>query len=152
MNQVNLIGRLGKDPETRNFDNGKSVTTFSLATTEKYTTQSGEKKEVTQWHNCVSWGNAGLTIAKYVKKGHMFAVVGRLSYREWEKDGVKRLSTDIIVDNFTLLPNGERSGHSSQQNYQGPGSNDSRNSVNSQKAAPKENDPFAEVAGDDLPF
>lgn len=103
MNSVKLLGRLGRDPETRNFDNG-SVTNFSLATTKSYKGKDGERKEKTEWHNISFWGKQGEIIAKYFKKGDSILVEGEITYRDYEKDGVKRTITEIVGDRFHFLP------------------------------------------------
>ena len=94
MNKVILIGNLGRDPELRTMGDDSSVCNFSLATS------YGEK---TEWHNCVAWGNQGALIAHYVKKGNKLAVEGRLQTREYEKDGVVRRATEIVVERFDFI-------------------------------------------------
>ncbi len=100
MNIITLIGRVGKDPETKTFDSGNKIAQFSLATSEKWKDKStGEKKERTQWHQIKVQGD-GLVgvIESYVSKGDMLAVTGTLEYREWaDKDGQKRISAEIVV-------------------------------------------------------
>lgn len=137
-NSVSVIGRVGKDPELRNLDSGKKVCTFSVAVTEKWKTEQGEQKEHTEWINCVSWGKQGEAIAKYVHKGHMFAVDGKLRTRMWEKEGQKHYTTELLVENFYLLPNGPKPENSSSPMY----GDSPRNSVTSN----------SNVGTDDLPF
>lgn len=102
LNQVILIGNVGKDTEVRTLDSGIKVATFSLATSEGgYSKQDGtEVPEKTQWHNVVAWRNLATLAEKVAKKGEKITVIGSISYREYEKDGVKRSSTDIIADNI----------------------------------------------------
>lgn len=92
LNKVQLIGRLGKDPEVRNMDNGKAVANFSIACSEKWKDKnSGDVKEKTEWVNCVAWDPlADKVIAKYVHKGDLIYIEGKLQTRKWEKDGVDR--------------------------------------------------------------
>jgi len=95
MNKAILIGRVGKDPETHEFQTGK-LATFSLATTEKYTDKSGEKQESTEWHNIIVNGKLADIVEKYVKKGDLVYVEGKIKYQEYEdKAGVKKTSTRI---------------------------------------------------------
>lgn len=98
MNVITLIGRVGRDPEVKSFPSGGQIVTFSLATPERYKDKSGEKVEKTQWHNIVVRAD-GLqkVVENYVSKGDMLAVSGQLEYRQWERDGVKMTSADIIV-------------------------------------------------------
>jgi single-strand DNA-binding protein len=104
VNKVILVGRLGKDPEVRNLENGATVANFTMATSESYKDKTtGEKKEITEWHNIVLWRGLADVAAKYLHKGDMIYVEGRLRTRSWEKDGVTRYTTEIIGDNMTML-------------------------------------------------
>jgi single-strand DNA-binding protein len=103
LNKVTLIGRLGKDPETRNLENGKSVVNFALATEEKYKNEKGELIKVTDWHNLVGWNSVANVIGKYCRKGSQIFVEGKLRTRSWEKDNITRYVTEIIVENVQLL-------------------------------------------------
>ncbi|MGJ1360008.1 single-stranded DNA-binding protein [Sphingobacterium siyangense] len=121
MNKLILVGRIGKDPETRTFDNG-SVTTFSLATTETFKDRSGERREKTEWHNISFWGKLGESVAKFFKKGDPILVEGKITYREYEKDGKKSYVTDIQCSSFEFLPknSGTNSNSSSPGNADMP--------------------------------
>jgi single-strand DNA-binding protein len=104
VNKVILIGRLGKDPEVRNLDNGAVVANFSIATSESYKDRTtGEKKEITEWHNIVLWRGLAEIAQKYLRKGDMVYIEGKLRTRSWEKDGVTRYTTEIVADNMTML-------------------------------------------------
>lgn len=122
VNKVILVGRLGKDPEVRNLENGAVVANFSIATSEKYTDRAGEKKEVTEWHNIVLWRGLAEVAQKYLHKGDMVYVEGKLRTRSWEKDGVTRYTTEIIADNMNMLstksPGGGGSDYPSQERSQ----------------------------------
>ncbi len=96
VNKVILLGRIGKDPEVKHMENGNMVASFSIATSEKYKDKSGEVKETTEWHNCVFWGKPAEIVEKYVKKGDMLYVEGKLKTRSWEKDGVTKYATEVI--------------------------------------------------------
>ena len=102
-NKVTLIGRIGKDVETVQFENGK-LAKVSLATTDHYTNAMGEKVEETQWHNLVCSGKVADIMEKYVEKGKEIAVEGKVIYRNFDdKDGVKRYITEIRVLEILLL-------------------------------------------------
>lgn len=104
LNKVQLIGHLGADPESRFTTSGSAVTNFTLATNESWRTDDGETKEKTEWHRVVVFGKRAETVAEYMKKGQLVYVEGRLQTRSWEdKDKVKRYTTEILCDNFTML-------------------------------------------------
>jgi single-strand DNA-binding protein len=104
VNKVILIGRLGKDPEVRNLDNGAVVANFSIATSESYKDRTtGEKKEVTEWHNIVLWRGLAEIAQKFLRKGDMVYIEGKLRTRSWEKEGVTRYTTEIVADNMNML-------------------------------------------------
>lgn len=104
MNKVQLLGRLGKDPETKNFDNGSSVTSFNIATDESYKDKDGNKVEKTEWHNVSFFGKQGEVLAKYVKKGQLLLIDGKLQTRSYEKDNEKRYVTEVIGQGFEFIP------------------------------------------------
>jgi single-strand DNA-binding protein len=101
-NSVQLIGRLGKDPEVKTFNNSKKAS-FSIATTDSYKNQKGEKIEDTQWHNIVMWGKLAGVAEKYLKKGNEVAVEGKLVHRAYETNGEKRFITEINVNDLVML-------------------------------------------------
>ena len=108
VNKVILVGHLGGDPEGRFTPGGTAVTTFSIATNESRRNSDGNWEDHTEWHRCVLFGKQAETAAEYVKKGQMVYVEGRLHTREWEdKNQIKRRTTEISCDNFTML--GKRS-------------------------------------------
>lgn len=103
-NSIMIVGRVGKDAELRNTQSGKSVTSFSVATSEKYTNQAGEKVESTQWHRCVAWGKVAEITADYAKKGQLVACRGKMTYRKYtDNNGQERDIAEIVVDDFMLL-------------------------------------------------
>lgn len=103
-NRVQLIGRLGQDPETRTLTSGKSLTTFSIATSESYRNANGDKVEETQWHNIVAWGKVGEIAAEYLTKGQEVALDGKLIHRSYEtKEGEKRYVTEINLNDLLML-------------------------------------------------
>lgn len=103
-NNVRLIGNLGQDPEVKETANGKKVANFSVATSETYKNEKGEKVTETQWHNLVAWGKQVDTISRYLKKGSEVAVDGKLHSRSYtDKDGIKRYVTEIMVNDFLMI-------------------------------------------------
>ena len=104
LNKVQLIGHLGADPESRFTTSGSAVTNFNLATNESWRSAEGDTKEKTEWHRVVLFGKMAETAAEFMKKGQLIYVEGRLQTRSWEdKDKVKRYTTEILCDNFTML-------------------------------------------------
>lgn len=108
VNKVILVGNLGRDAEMKHTPSGAAVSSFSLATTEKWTGKDGQKQEKTEWHRCVLWGKTAEAVSQYLTKGKQVYVEGRLETRQWEKDGQKHYSTEIKVDNVVLLGGGEK--------------------------------------------
>ena len=105
INLMAALGRVGRDPDVRHLDSGVSVANFTLATTETWKDKSGEKKESTQWHNVVCWGATADIAEKYVHKGDLLYVSGKLVYEQYEKEGQKHTIAKIKVDNLVLLGN-----------------------------------------------
>ena len=105
VNKVILIGNLGKDPEIRRLENGAVIATFSLATSEVFTDKStGEKKEITDWHDSVLWRGLADVAEKYIRKGAKIYVEGKLKKRSWQdKEGNTRYSTEVVGDDLTIL-------------------------------------------------
>jgi single-strand DNA-binding protein len=102
-NSVQLIGRLGKDPELKTFGDKKKAT-FSIATTDAYKNKKGEKVEDTQWHNLVVWGKLAAVAETYLKKGQEIAVEGKLIHRMYEAEGgEKKYITEINVNDILML-------------------------------------------------
>ena len=141
VNKVILVGRLGKDPEVRNLESGVAVANFTMATSESYKDKTtGDRKEVTEWHNIVLWRGLADIASKYLHKGDMVYIEGKLRTRSWEKDGVTRYTTEIVGDNMTMLSTKPAGG-------------------NQEHAAPKAASPAEDLAKssgdsttDDLPF
>lgn len=103
-NSIMIVGWVGKDAELRNTQSGKSVTSFSVATSEKYTNQAGEKVESTQWHRCVAWGKVAEITGDYANKGQLVACRGKMTYRKYtDSNGQERDIAEIVVDDFMLL-------------------------------------------------
>jgi single-strand DNA-binding protein len=102
-NSVQLIGRLGKDPEVKMFGEKKKAS-FSIATTDSYKNAKGEKVEDTQWHNIVIWGGLATVAEKYLKKGNEVAIEGKLVHRVYETSaGEKKFFTEISANDLVML-------------------------------------------------
>src|SRR3954464_7090884 len=103
INKVILIGHLGKDPEIRYLEGGVSVASFPLATTETFN-KDGKKVEQTEWHNIVLWRSLADVAAKFLQKGKLVYIEGKLRTRSFEdKEGVKKYTTEVVAENFTML-------------------------------------------------
>ena len=102
INKVILVGHLGRDPEIREFNNGKQAT-FTLATTESYKKSDGQRVDQTEWHNIVLWRGLAEIAEKYLHKGDMIYLEGRIRRREYEDQGQKKYFYTIQGDNFTIL-------------------------------------------------
>ena len=104
VNKVVLVGHLGADPESRFTPSGVAVTTFNMATNESWKNKEGEYEDRTEWHRIVLYGKAAETASKYMKKGQLTYVEGRIRTRSWEdKDGMTRYTTEVLGDRFTML-------------------------------------------------
>ena len=104
LNRVELIGYVGKDPELRKTAQGISVCNMSLCTSETYRKKDGTKQKADTWHSLVSWTQMAETISKYVHKGSLLYVCGRIDYGKYtDRDGNERFKTDIRVDNIKFL-------------------------------------------------
>ncbi len=104
VNKVILVGRLGRDPETRYTSGGQAVANFSVATDESYKDRNGERQKRTEWHKIVVWGKQAEIAQQYLKKGSLVFIEGRIQSREWQdKEGQKRTSFEIVATNFRML-------------------------------------------------
>jgi single-strand DNA-binding protein len=141
LNRVQLIGRLGRDPEIRTTNGGKSVANFSIATDETYKDAQGEKQKKTEWHNIVVWGNSVENfIRPYIHMGDLVYIEGKLQTRSWEKDGEKKYTTEINATDIKGLVTQRTDGAKPAASKGSRGS-----SKPTQQAAP-------EVSDEDIPF
>ena len=152
VNKVILIGRLGKDPETRYMTSGEAVTNATLATSENWKDKSGEKQEKTEWHNLVFYRRLAEIAGEYLKKGSQIYVEGKLQTRKWQtKEGQDRYTTEIVVNEMTML-GGKSSGSGSFEVVE----NKPSASSSSSDAAPAKSAPAAKSSfdnfDDDIPF
>jgi len=144
INKVILLGNVGKDPEVKYFDNESSVANFSLATSETYTNKNGEKVTNTEWHNVQAWRGLAKVVEKYVRKGDLIYIEGRIKTRSYDdKDGNKKYITEILADEMKML--GSR-GNKDNVGYNSTSSNSISSSVQDNISVDSGNDI------DDLPF
>ena len=145
VNKVILLGNLGKDPEVRRLENGAVVASFSIATSEIYTDKtSGEKKELTDWHDIVVWRGLAEVAEKYIKKGYKVYVEGKLKKRSWQdKEGTTRYTTEIIADVLNIISRPEGS---EKNTINAPYSNEGT------PPTPSKIDELLDQDTDDLPF
>lgn len=103
-NSVQLIGNLGNDAQVKNLEGGKKVANFSIATTETYKNDKGEKQEETQWHSCVAWGKTAEILEKFTSKGSQLGLQGKLIHRSYtDSDGNTKYVTEVLVNEVLLL-------------------------------------------------
>ncbi|PIT32582.1 single-stranded DNA-binding protein [Snodgrassella alvi] len=106
VNKVILIGRLGRDPETRYMPNGDAITNFSLATDEQWRDRNGERQTRTEWHNITLFGKLGEIAGQYLRKGSQVFIEGKIQSRKYTgKDGIERTAYDIIGNEMKMLGN-----------------------------------------------
>jgi|MDSW01.2.fsa_nt_gb single-strand DNA-binding protein len=145
INKVMLLGRVGKDADIKNFDAGKSVVKFSLATSENYKDSNGEWQEKTEWHNIVVWTQNAERYAKSIIKGALVHCEGKIQTRSWEQDGVKKYMTEINVP-YPKVIKEQGSGNSANPNR--------GQQASAPQSAPKPvlSEPTEDDDDDDLPF
>ena len=153
VNKVILVGRLGRDPEVRYTSSGQPVANFSLATDETFRDRAGERQKRTEWHKIVVWGKSAEIAQKYLRKGSLIYLEGRIQQREYlDRDQNKRTSFDIVCNRFQML--GSRAeGAAEASGGPGPGPSEDREAPRSAPAPPT--DEFSqgsEVSDEDIPF
>lgn len=142
VNKVILIGNLGKDPEVRHLDNGVSVANFSIATSESYTDKNtGERRDITDWHNIVVWRGLAKVVDQYLKKGMKVYIEGKLKTRSWQDDqNNTRYTTEVVADNMTMLSKADAP--KNNPNYPPSVETPKVNPVEQIKAEPEDDLPF----------
>lgn len=149
INKVILVGHLGKDPEVRYLDGGVTVASFPLATSETYN-KDGKKIEQTEWHNIVMWRGLADTAAKFLKKGKLIYIEGKLRTRSFEdREGHKKYSTEVVAENFTML--GRKTDFEGEQNNHVKSENPENGTDIAKEDKPMNYD-AGEVGDDILPF
>lgn len=103
-NRVQLIGNVGKEPEVRSFESGKTMASFSIATSESYLDANGKRVNDTQWHKVIAWGKTANFVESYLDKGNRIALEGKLVHRSYnDKDGATKYITEVVVNEIVLL-------------------------------------------------
>ena len=142
VNQVILVGNLGRDAELRYTPGGAAVATLNLATTEVWNDRNQQKQEKTEWHRVVVWGKQAESLQEYLTKGKQIYVEGRLQTRQWDdKDGNKKYTTEIKADRITLLGGGS-----------GGGGGRSMDRSGSQMPSGMDDSQMEPITDDDIPF
>lgn len=146
VNKVILVGTLGKDPETKTFPNGGSITQFSIATTDVWNDkQTGERKEMTEWHRIVLKNKLGEIAQQYLRKGSKVFIEGSLRTRQWaDQNGQERYTTEVNGTSMQMLD--------SKGDNQGQQQSQPQNQGYAQKPQPQQNTNQNNDLGDDLPF
>jgi len=147
VNKVILLGRLGGEPESRQAGS-TTVANFTIATSEKFKNQQGELQEKTEWHRVVAWGRLAEICKEYLHKGSQVYVEGRLQTRNWEKEGVKQYTTEIVISDIQMLdgkPSGQAYNEGAPHNYE-------RQQSSQPSYSTPPSIPLLENEKDDLPF
>ena len=145
LNKAMIIGNLGRDPEIRYTQDGKAITSFSIATTDKWRDKAtGENREKTEWHRVVAFDRLGEICGEYLSKGKQVYIEGRLQTRSWEKDGVTRYTTEIIATGMQMLGSKSAAG-----DFQSGGGARSGNDYGGDSSS---FDPSPSGPDDDIPF
>jgi single-strand DNA-binding protein len=158
VNKAILVGRLGRDPETRYTSGGQAVANFTLATDETFKDRSGERQKRTEWHRIVLWGKLAEITQQYLKKGMLVYIEGRIQTRQWEdkRDGQKRSTTEIVANVMRMLTSraeGAAAGAASGQGGAGTGHGRSADADFESAGGMDEPGPMGpEISDEDIPF
>ncbi len=146
VNKVILIGNLGADPEVRRLENGGMLASFSVATSDVFTDKvTGQKKELTDWHDIVTWGKLAEISEKYLRKGMKVYVEGKLKKRSWQdKEGNTRYSIEVVAEDLTMLSRNESSNpeNGTKTPYSNEGTPNPPSSMGDLSPDPLDNTPF----------
>ena len=119
VNKAVILGNVGNDPELRFMSNGKAVANFTVATSEQWKDQQGQKQERVEWHRMVAYDKLAEIIGQYVKKGSKLYLEGKLQTREWtDQQGQKKYTTEIIVSEMQMLDGKQQQGSQQPQGQQ----------------------------------
>jgi single-strand DNA-binding protein len=152
VNKAILVGRLGRDPETRYTSGGQAVANFTLATDESYKDRTGERQKRTEWHRIVLWGKLAEIAQQYLKKGMLVYIEGRIQTRQWEdkRDGQKRTTTEIVGNVMRMLTSRAESAAAAAGG--GPARSADAD-IDAAGPMPDENAaPSPEISDEDIPF
>jgi len=153
VNRAILVGRLGRDPETRYTSGGQAVCNFTLATDETYRDRNGERQKRTEWHRIVVWGKQAEIAQQYLHKGSLIFVEGRIQTRQWDdREGQKRTTVEIVASNFRML-GGRGEGGMAVGAGAGAGAGEAEPQAAAAAAgAAAEEMPSTEISDEDIPF
>jgi single-strand DNA-binding protein len=156
VNRAILVGRLGRDPETRYTSAGQAVCNFTLATDETYKDRNGERQKRTEWHRIVVWGKQAEIAQQYLHKGSLIFVEGRIQTRQWDdREGQKRTTVEIVANNFRMLGGRGEGGGMAAGASAGAGAGAGTGDMEPQTAAAaagSEEMPSTEISDEDIPF
>lgn len=129
VNKVIVIGNLGQNPEVRYTQRNEAIANLSVATSESWKDKNtGEQKEITEWHRCVAYKRLAEIAGEYLKKGSKVYIEGRLQTRKWQgQDGVERYTTEIVIKDLQMLDGINQGGQNSQQDYRGHSGSNQQN-------------------------
>ena len=154
VNKAILVGRLGRDPETRYTSGGQAVANFTLATDESFKSRSGERQKRTEWHRIVLWGKLAEIAQQYLKKGMLVYVEGRLQTRQWEdkRDGQKRQTTEIVGNVMRMLTARAEGAAAGAGAEMGAGHSRAADADFDVAGAGPDEAPAPEISDEDIPF
>ncbi|PIT61628.1 single-stranded DNA-binding protein [Snodgrassella alvi] len=153
VNKVILVGRLGRDPETRYMPNGEAITNFSLATDEQWRDRNGERQTRTEWHNVSLYGKLGEIAGQYLRKSSQVFIEGKIQSRKYTgKDGIERTAYDIIGSEMKMLGNRNDGYDSGNNNAAPPTSNPPPAAPRRQPPQQTPTTPPIDDIDDDIPF
>ncbi len=153
VNKVILVGRLGRDPETRYMPNGDAITNFSLATDEQWRDRNGERQTRTEWHNVSLYGKLGEIANQYLRKGSQVFIEGKIQSRKYtDKDGIERMAYNIIGNEMKMLGNRNDGSDSGNNNAAPPTSNPPPEAPRRQPPQQTPTTPPIDDIEDDIPF
>jgi len=147
LNRVQIIGRLGRDPEIRYAQNGTAVCNLNVAVSENWTDKQGQKQEKTEWIRCAAFGKQAEILEKYLSKGSQIYLEGKMQTRQYDKDGQTHYATEVLVREFVFLGGKSESGPSDNRK---PAQHDTRNPQDD--IDERLSQPSSDPDRDDLPF
>jgi single-strand DNA-binding protein len=154
VNKAILVGRLGRDPETRFTSGGQPVANFTMATDESYKDRAGERQKRTEWHRIVVWGKLAEITQQYLKKGMLVYIEGRIQTRQWEdkRDGQKRSTTEIVANTMKMLTSRAEGAAAGAGAGMGGGGRSQDADIEGVAIPDEHSGPGPEISDEDIPF
>jgi single-strand DNA-binding protein len=154
VNKAILVGRLGRDPETRFTSGGQPVANFTMATDESYKDRAGERQKRTEWHRIVVWGKLAEITQQYLKKGMLVYIEGRIQTRQWEdkRDGQKRSTTEIVANTMKMLTSRAEGAAAGAGAGMGGGGRSQDADIEGVAIPDEHSAPGPEITDEDIPF